>query len=65
MSSGTPPKGVIAEADSIIKGKSTALLSFQWKLNVARSPAFSSSADVMKPEDTEHKKVKLYLILMV
>lgn len=64
MSSGTSPKRVTAEADSIIKGNSTALLSFQWKLNVARSPVLSSSADVMKPESTEHKKVKLYLVLM-
>lgn len=64
MSSGTPPKTVTAKVDPITKEKATALLSFQRKLEVARSPVLSSAADMMKPEDTEHKKVKSYLILM-
>lgn len=39
MSSGTPPKRVIADVDSIMQGKSTTLLSLQQKSNIARSPA--------------------------
>lgn len=64
MSLGTLLKRVIAEDDSIIKGKSTALLSFQWKLNVARSLVLSAPTDVTKPEGTEHRMVKSYLLLM-
>lgn len=56
MSLDTPTKRVTAEADSIIKGKSTVLLSFQWKLYVVRSLVLSTSTNVMKLEGTDHKK---------
>lgn len=54
-----PTKRVTAEADSLTKGKSTALLSFQWKLYIVRSLVLSASTKIMKPEGSDHKKKEI------